>query len=417
MPTFASLSRPARRLPSSAPSVLAISSRSARLTSALRPGREMLATAADVAMTPIRLAPTATRIGSPNRRVSAGTKKMPPPNPSIAPNIPATIPMPANAKNGQPHRRAIRVHRMFYGGGRRGMLEVIPVRHAKMRHGHTRRRPLIKRWYAHRRSVPDQIMPDIISPSHAMHPADRPPPRHPLRQSAPIDHRQHDRPYHQHEADDRHIPEDDDAASRVDDPQTQDNHSLSADQQPGSATQDDESCNPARPGRSELMSDRPGSPHRRSSRRRSHCLSAASASGCDAANQPSNWSVVQPNTSTSTAAGKADAPSVKPSHTTHPWQGCARQSADQRLERTCWLHPGNRASINCRQYSTGQQRLANHPTLTRTFSQGDYCLFCIPRLASAAAWSIIRPVASLIAAVIRGLKRQSGRRAERNRRR
>ena len=160
------LSRPARRPPSSAPSVLAISKRNARLTSALRPGRETLATAADVAMTPIRLAPTATRIGNPNRRVNAGTRKMPPPNPSIAPNIPATSPVPANAKTvshiaGPPAPIAWpRPQSPGYVGGHPD-----PARQNTAR-SHARQ-PLIKRWHAHLRSVRDQIMPDIISPSHA----------------------------------------------------------------------------------------------------------------------------------------------------------------------------------------------------------------------------------------------------------
>ena len=52
-----------------------------------------MAEATAVAITEMRLAAMATRMGTPRARVSSGTRKTPPPRPSIAPSSPVAAPV------------------------------------------------------------------------------------------------------------------------------------------------------------------------------------------------------------------------------------------------------------------------------------------------------------------------------------
>ena len=275
MPTLAELSRPARRPPSSAPSVLAISKRNARLTSALRPGRETLATAADVAMTPIKLAPTATRIGRPNRRVNAGTRKMSATQSEHRAEHPSNKPGAGERQNGHRHRRGTCVDRHALGGGRRGMLVVISARDVKS-DTVTRAAAVDQALVCSPPQRSEQITPEDHR-ADAMQPEDRPTSAGPRSdESAPIDDSQHGQRYHDMKPMTGMFlkmmtPQ---ATSMIRRHRT--THCLPVGQQRAAPPR---TTNPAtsqagkKRAKSQIGQD---AGRRRSSRRRSHCLSAAS---------------------------------------------------------------------------------------------------------------------------------------------
>src|SRR5260370_42240540 len=91
--------RPAITAPRSAPSVVTTSSAMPSLRLVSRSRMYADAEALLVAITATMLAPMANRIGMPSRSVNTGTMMMPPPNPRIAPPIPAPTETRKIAKN------------------------------------------------------------------------------------------------------------------------------------------------------------------------------------------------------------------------------------------------------------------------------------------------------------------------------